>query len=166
MVCNTIFLFRGDQIMKRILIMFVVTVISAGCATDGRFRSVSITGGPCGDVSGYTVTGIAYADSKLVVVPISRIRPDTEWRFYLRPVTNPNDPDNYRDAMVTIKGKFPATNPPPDRSDWIDVAGSYNGTPGHYLVECVPAALTSGEEFEFLVDVQFVGELDPRAKVD
>jgi hypothetical protein len=148
--------------------MLVVTVISAGCATDGRFRSVSITGGPCGDVSGYTVTGIAYADSKLVVVPVSRIRADTEWRFYLRPVTNPNDPDNYRDATVTIKGKFPATNPPPERNDWIDVAGSWSGTntPGHYLVECVPETVTEGEEFEFLVDVEFVGELDPRAKVD
>lgn len=152
--------------MHKILMTLSVAIIVAGCATDGRFRSVSIVGGPCGDVSGYTVTGIAYADSKLIVVPVSRIRADSEWRFYLRPVTNPTDPENYRDALVKIKGKFPAVNPPPDRNDWIDVEGTWNGTPSRYLVECVPDDLDEGEEFEFLVNVEFIGQLDPRARVD
>jgi hypothetical protein len=152
--------------MHKTLITLFITLFVAGCAADGSFRSVRIDSGPCGNVRGYTVTGILYADSKLVVVPMSRIRAGTEWRFYLRPVTNPNDPANYRDAKVTIDGKFPASEDPPNRNDWIDVSGSYNGAADRYLVECVPEDVKKGDTFEFLVNVESVGQLDPRARVE
>jgi hypothetical protein len=104
-----------------------------------------------------------------VVIPVSRIRAGTEWRFYLRPINRPPGPVDYNTVDVTIDGKFPADPPPPPtRNDWIDVsATSYNNAsmPGNYLVECVPAGLLPGQSYQFKVIVDKVGELDPRADV-
>lgn len=141
-------------------------MLVSGCAKDGRFIAQAIAAGPCGAVDGYTLTAIAYGDSKMGVVAESRIRPNSEWRFYLRPILKSSDPDDYRNVDVAIVGKFPAANPPPNGNDWIDVNGSY-ATSGsnHYITECVPANAPVGKTYEYLVKIDKIGELDPRAKV-
>jgi len=149
--------------MPRIMTILLVSVIFAGC--DGTFRSRGFQSTACNaQVEGYTATFIAYGDSKLVVIPLSDIRPDTEWRFILRPLSVGDvNPDVYKNALVTIKGKrFPGDD------DWIEVSGTYNGTANdkHTLRECVkPPVATDGTTYTFLVNVAGVGELDPRGRI-
>jgi hypothetical protein len=101
----------------------------------------------CGtDVDGYTFTAIAYGDSKIVVVPESEIVPDTEWRFVLVP--------------TTLVGKTAD-------DAWINVSGTYDGSgETHTLAECVePPVTTEGTEYSYEVEVEFIGKIDPRARI-
>ena len=162
--------------MRRTLTILLITALFAGCA-DGKFRSKIIPSAVCGGtVDGYTVTYIAYGDSKLVVIPISIISDQTEWRFILRPVKigKSVSGDDYKGKKVTITGMSPAE--PPGHNDWIDTAGTasgnaisgtYNDAADHMLTACVKELpdTTPGTTYEFVVDVQDVGTLDPRAKV-
>ena len=150
--------------MKRIFLVLSCSFLFTACASDGGFRPKPQPGGPCGPVSGYTLTAIAYGDSSLVVVPISEIRPDTEWRFKLVPITKAGDPVDYRNANVKILGK-PSTSMPPGPNDWIDVSGQKSTSSDGVLIQCVPATLPIGNTYEYLVEVEFVGTLDPRANV-
>ena len=108
--------------MRKILAIISVSALFSGCCTmtDGAFCKDNFNSAACGaDVIGYTHTLIAYGDSTMVVLPISQIQEDTEWRFLLAPVTLSSDPVDYRDATVTITGKtgFDA---------WINTAGPNN----------------------------------------
>jgi len=165
--------------MRRILTILLVTALFVGCA-DGKFRSKIIPSAACGGtVDGYTVTYIAYGDSKLVVIPLSIISDQTEWRFILRPlkIGKSGSVDDYKGKKVTITGMSPADPPlPPDHNSWIDTAGTapgneisgtYNGAADHMLTACVKGLpdTTRGTTYKFVVDVQDVGTLDPRADV-
>jgi hypothetical protein len=121
-------------------------------------------------VEGYTLTGIVYGDSKLIVVPVSKIHANTEWRFRLQPIKLDSDPAdvNYNNVNVEIRGK-PASLPlPPDHNAWIAASGSYNSTAAeeHTLAVCVPEAAPIGTIYEYLVEVDFVGTIDPRGDVE
>jgi hypothetical protein len=63
-------------------------------------------------------------------------------------------------VTVTIDNK-PAKDP------WLNdaVTGSFNSTGGK-LVVCVDQSLDRGRTYEYLVRVEKVGELDPRARVE
>jgi len=150
--------------MPRLITVLLISVIFAGC--DGTFRSRPFQSAACNArVEGYTATYVAYGDSKLVVIPLSKIHENTEWRFILRPldIGNARSGIDFKNLMVTIKGK---RSPGPD--DWIDVSGTYNGSAAdkHTLVECVkpPVGLT-GTEYTYLVTVEEVGKLDPRGRI-
>ena len=146
--------------MRKILAILLATFLLVGCP-DGRFVKKEFTSPDCGLVTGYTITGIGYGDSKMIVVPLSKIRAGTEWRFYLKPEKKRGQPPVHAANHVTIDGKDS-----PGPNDWIFVEGTWDGSGSkHYLVECVPATAVTGETFEYLVDVDKVGELDPRAKV-
>jgi len=156
--------------MPRIIIILLAIALLAGCV-NGRFNSKVIPSAACGsNVDGYTVTYIGYGDSKLVIIPLSKIRLDTEWRFILKPIQlgKSVSGDDYKDKIVKITGKRPA-------DAWIDTAaaggnqisGTYNGSVDHTLSACVkilpvPAV---GTPVYFVVDVQDIGTLDPRADV-
>jgi hypothetical protein len=154
--------------MRKILAIISVSVLFSGCCTNGSFCKGRIASAACGgDVDGYTHTAVAYGDGKLVVIPISQIIVDTEWRFILAPVTLPGDPIDYRTAAVTITGKT-------GDDVWIDTAGPSN-TPitGDFatdtiLTACVKGLPVSvvGTEYEFEVNVTGVGTLDPRGRVN
>jgi hypothetical protein len=154
--------------MPRISLMLLIAVLAAGCV-DGRFHKKAFTSPDCGAVTGYTYTGIVYGDSKLVVIPISNIQPGTEWRFYLKPIIQTGDPDDYNTVNVKITGKDPADPPAPaDANNWISTDGDYAsaGTGRlRYITECVPPTVAVGDKFQFMVEVAEVGELDPRANV-
>lgn len=152
---------------KRITVL-VITILLAGCV-DGKFHKRSITGGPCGTVSGYTYTGIAYGDSKMVVIPVSKIRADTEWRFYLLPIDSLGGTTAYGDKTVKIDGKPPPYTPPAN-DDWIDGEKSYDTATvsgkSRYITVCVPSTVVKGQTWEYLVHVDTVGTLDPRGHVE
>ena len=150
--------------------MLLATALSAGCV-NGRFHSKEFNSSVCGgDVKGYTVTYIAYGDSKLVVIPLSKITENTEWRFILKPIQlgKSVSGEDYKDKTVRITGKRPL-------DAWIDTAaaggnqisGTYNDDASHTLTACLnnAAVPAKGSAVYFVVEVQDIGTLDPRADV-
>ena len=151
--------------MRKITTVLMFAILFVGCATNGQFNKKTLDAGTCIDKTGYTYTGIAYGESKLVVIPLSEIRRDSEWRFYLLPIDNLGGATKYGGSKVTIKGKVG------DASDnWIDVFGNFddNRSVGgkSYIFVCVPSTVAVGQEFEFEVTVDSIGYLDPRARVE
>lgn len=157
--------------MRRILAIVLVTALFSGCV-NGRFQEKPILSDACeGTVEGFTITYIAYGDSKLVVIPVSQIRNQTEWRFVLKPLTvgKSDSGNDYKDSLVTITGK---------RAEdvWLDtaapgsvlVSGTYNNATDHMLTACVNILPTpqTNDHFFFIVDVQDIGTLDPRADIN
>jgi hypothetical protein len=175
----------GEATMRRIISAFVLAVLFAGCASDGKFHKSDITTGPCAPAVGYTYTGIAYGDSKLVVIPLSTIKANTEWRFYLLPIDSLGGKTVYGDSTVTIDGKlvglesldnsgaltpYVLPTPPPLNDDWLAASGTYNTAfvdrNKRYLVACVPADVQIDQEWRYLVEIDNVGEVDPRGHVN
>jgi len=160
-----------EEEMRRILaIVLVSTLFSGCCLTDGAFCKGSFHSAACGgEVEGYTWTAVAYGDSKMLVVPLSKIRNDTEWRFILKPVRLPTDPPlaNYENATVTITGKTAADT-------WINTAGPGNSlitgdfATNDTLTACVKGLpdITVDTDYSYIVDVATVGRLDPRGRVE
>ncbi len=154
--------------MRKILPFISVSVLFSGCCsmTDGRFCDDNFTSATCGSqVSGYTHTAVVYGDSEIVVIPISQIRENTEWRFILAPITRGDDIVDFSAATVTITGQNDAA--------WIQTAGP-SGAPvtGNFdtdkiLTACVKGLpnLTVGFDYKFEVKVAGLGTLDPRGRV-
>ena len=89
--------------MYRSILLVGIALALAGC--NGKFVRDTFTSSACGGVPfrGYTATHIAYGDSYLVVIPISKIRPETEFRFVLSPKTRKSDPPVvYKDAWLKV----------------------------------------------------------------
>ena len=156
--------------MRRITAILLATLIIAGC--DGTFRTRPFFSDVCNkDVTGYTGTASLYADAKLVVIPISEIRADTEWRFILEPrlLRSANSTEDFKDKQVTITGKRA-------EDAWINSAGpggnqiqgTFNSATNNMLAACVniPVNTPEGTEYYYEVNVVDVGTLDPRARVD
>ena len=153
--------------MQRLTTVLLATLIMAGC--DGTFHSRSFYSDACGkEVVGYTHTVVLYTDSKLAVIPISKIRPDTEWRFYLAPklLRKADTGDRYEDNVVTITGKRA-------QDSWINTAGEGGGAitgtfqADRILTGCVniPTNTPDGTEYYYIVEVDEIGVLDPRGRV-
>jgi hypothetical protein len=166
--------------MRKLLAIISVSVLFSGCCTmiDGAFCDKPFNSVACGgDVDGYTHTAIAYGDGKLMVKPISTIKANSEWRFYLVPLDNlggKTPPDN---ASITIKGQDPAdpeiasvlASASGADNKWIDTSGDYDTAARlgkiRYLVECTPATLLPGDEHKFEITIDGIGTLDPRGHV-
>ncbi len=157
--------------MRSLLALVSVSVVLSACCTNGSFCEGQIASAACsGTVDGYTRTAIVYGDGTLVVVPVSMIEPNTEWRFYLEPTRlgGAMPPAN---TTVTIIGQDPADPPVKSGGDntWINVSGEY-GTAGRdrigrYLAQCTPQTLVKGDEHKFDITVEGIGTLDPRGRV-
>jgi hypothetical protein len=139
--------------MRHFITVLLATLLISGCAKDGKLISSNIPNS-CGSI-GHTFTWIKYGDSHLGALAFSDIGRNAEWRFRLIPDRS-SGPNAYTDAVVTISGKTPA-------DAWVSVSGQHSSNP--VLIICVPAALTIGAEVNYMIDVQWVGELDPRAEV-
>ena len=171
--------------MRTTIGVLLVALLVAGCA-DGTFRSRTIVDGPCGDVDGYTYTLVTYGSGTISVIPISRIRANTEWRFYLFPVDKLGGAAAYGDKDVTIDGKASGspvltsgaatlsgyTIPtPPATDDWLFVEGDFNSDASgsgskRYLVVCVDPDVEIDQEWHYSVTIDDVGEVDPRGRVE
>ena len=128
----------------------------AGCA-DGKFIRIDEPN-TCG-TTGWTVTAIHYGDSRIVVLPVSEVVKNAEFRFVLVPARESTDTIDYRDVTVKVKGK-------PPNDTWFDeTAGSASSGDGTIRVCVDGASLEPGDEIKYLVEVDGVGVLDPRATV-
>ncbi len=160
--------------MQKRLIILLACAVLAGCR-DGQFIRDAFTSSACSGstFSGYTLTGLTYGDSQMVVLPVSTIRPESEFRIKLIPQTRPTDPPvNYKDVVITIDSTDDDADTP---ADWLKATGSFNSATGGWLTMCVPPAggLTRST-YKFSVKMtdtaatpdEDLGWLDPRADVE
>lgn len=142
--------------MFRTTTAIFLVLLLAGCA-DGKFVRVNELN-TCG-TTGWTVTAIHYGDSRIVVLPVSEVVKDAEFRFVLVPASKKTDTIDYRDVTVKVKGK-------PPHDTWFDeTAGTAASGDGTIRVCVDGASLSPGDEIAYLVEVDGVGVLDPRATV-
>jgi hypothetical protein len=161
-----------EIIMRNTLAIISVSVFLSACCTTGNFCKGSFESAACNNetVDGYTYTAIAYGDGMLAVVPISKIRPNTEWRFYLVP-TELGGAMPRTDASISIEGQDPADPPVASGGNnvWIDTDGDYATAERagrlRYLAQCTPEDLVKGDYHKFEVTVDGIGMLDPRGHV-
>lgn len=158
--------------MRNILAIISVSIFFSGCCTTGEFCKGLITSDVCeGEVDGYTYTAIAYGDGMLGVVPISVIKPNTEWRFYLVP-TKLSGITPSANTGIEIKGQDPAVPPVASGGNnvWINTTGDYATAERtgklRYIAQCTPEDLVEGDYHKFEVTVDGIGMLDPRAHVE
>jgi len=136
-----------------------MAVAFSGCAKDGELILNDIPN-TCGG-TGHTLTWIKYGDSHLGALALSKIGRKSEWWFKLQP-DNPGG-GAYADKVVTITAKPNPTPPPDNEYPWLSVSGRHSDDP--VLVVCVPESLELNERFDYMIEVEDVGVLDPRAEV-
>ena len=142
--------------MHKIIWMLLVTMLLAAC--DGKFIKKNVTN-RCGS-TGWTLTAVHYGDSRIVVIPVSEIVKDAEFRFELLPASETTDSKDYKDVEVKIRGK----NSPAD--DWFEEISAKATDGFDALWTCVDGpSLNIDDEAYYEVEVVGVGTLDPRAKI-
>lgn len=152
--------------MRRISFVRAFVILITGCIKDGSFVRGNLPGSQCpGAVNGYTYTAIFYGDSKMAVVPLSRLQPGSEWRFYLFPISKLGGVAAYSGTSVNIKG-----DPASPTSSWINTSTTYAAATSagkkRYITQCVPQNATSQTDYKYLVEIPTIGLLDPRARID
>ncbi len=159
--------------MRNALALISVSALLSACCTNGSFCGGSFASAACDDrvVEGYTRTVIAYGDGMMAVVPVSKIRPNTEWRFYLKP-TALGGALPRADASISIDGQHPADPPVASggNNEWIETDGDYATAERvgklRYLAQCTPEDLVTGDYHKFEVTIDKIGMLDPRGHVE
>ena len=142
--------------MLKIIWILLATMLLAAC--DGKFIKRSVTN-RC-DTTGWTLTAVHYGDSRIVVIPISEIVKDAEFRFELLPASKTTDSKDYKDVEVKIRGK----RSPDD--DWFEEISAKATDGVGALWTCIDgASLNTGDDAYYEVEVVGVGTLDPRAKI-
>ena len=150
--------------MLRIGLLIALALSLSAC--DGTFRTKKFSSSKCDElglpvnVGGYTLTLVHYGDSRLMVIPISEIDEQSEFRLKLFPKKRRNtDQYDYTQMMVKISSPDDDGDSPPN---WLEASGTAaaDGT----LVICVPPTLTK-HSYKYDVVVEQVGQLDPRADV-
>ena len=112
-------------------------------------------------VSGFKQVMVHYGDSQIRVTPANvRIHQGKMLKFKLNGENNAGDPVgvDYKDVAVTIMGKTT------EGKKWLWVVGSESVT--DTLSVCAPEGADREVEYSYLVKVDKVGVLDPRATVD
>ena len=84
---------------------------------------------------------------------------DAEFRFVLAPASERTDSKDYSDVTVKVRGK------PPHDVWFTQEEGKANLGDGTIRVCMDGTTLVEGEEIFYIVEVEDVGVLDPRAKV-
>lgn len=135
--------------LRNVLAALPLAALAAACATPGQYtatRSISTT---C--PTGSTFVNIFYGDSQLkVVAPKATVKQNAGFELRLKAERG------YENKTVTIEGKT--------RNDrWLAASGSESESDGKLLI-CVPPDQELGPYY-YLVRVEDVGTLDPRADV-
>jgi hypothetical protein len=138
--------------MKKIALVLLLPFFLTACVTPSTIDNCE---GPPKKVT------IHYGDSEIWLTPqIVNVKRQQELQFNLNPKRRPTDPVDYRDMKVTIKGK--ATEPD---AAWINLGPESYKDNGGVMALCVPAGQAT-KTYRYLVNIEEVGELDPRAKVE
>lgn len=138
--------------MKQIAIFLLAGIALTSCTIPGKLVINNVPN-TCGG-TGHSFTWIKYGDSHLGALAYTQIGRKSEWRFRLQPDMK----GNYEDKLVTISAK-PGGAPQP----WLSISGKFSSK--KILVLCVPDTLTKGTTIDYMIEVEDVGELDPRAEV-
>jgi len=145
--------------MTRIFSIITILALLSACSTDGLPRKITFDSTVCGgEVDGLTLTAVHYADSRMVVLPISKVRRNTEFQFLLVPKLLASDRADFNAVNVEIIGSNADSN-------WINVNKSFGDSDkGIVVAGCVPMDPT-GTQYEFDITIPGIGFLDPRADV-
>lgn len=148
--------------MKKLLLLLLVATALTACTYNGKPRTKLFDSPLCGNVSGYTIGYLAYGDSKMVMIPLSKVRPETVFVVGLKPL------DGFEDADVTVTGTSMKAIP------WLTgITEKYENLPkglypkGAFEVGCVPND-PDKTRYKFEVKVEkgdVTNLLDPRAEV-
>jgi len=139
--------------MRKSLLFLLSPFILTACI-DSEPSSIPLT---CPE-AGKSPVNIFYGDSQLrVEPPLVQVKNNKMIEFRLNPMKAGTDPAgvNYDDVEVTIAGKN-------DAGQWLNASGAGKSTT---LQVCAPAPNTL-TTYEYMVTVEKVGQLDPRAEVD
>jgi hypothetical protein len=140
--------------MHRLITVLLISILLAGCS-NGKFVKINAPN-TCG-TTGWTVTTIHYGDSHIVVLPLSKVVKDAEFRFKLVP-TGPHR-DNYQGVTVKVRGKRA-------EDSWFEEAEGKANVDKGFIRVCVDGtSLDIGDDFFYIVEVEGVGILDPRARI-
>ena len=145
--------------MKKTTVLLTSLLLISACAGNGRPSMSAKATGTCPGSVGATTTNVFSDDGELRVTPISKIRANSEFRFKLKPITRKTDATNYDNVDVEIKFK------PGDPATWINVKDSAAKATNRTLIVCVPGTAKVDDTYEFFIDADKVGKLDPRAIV-
>lgn len=142
--------------MQKLLLILIVPFFLTACATEGQY-SIHNTFDALEDCDeGGTLVRVYYGDSYLKIKSRISVKTGTGLKFDLNPNKKRSDLVDYEDMLVTIEAK--TTDPD---AGWIDVSGTYNDSAGALYV----CAETDPGVYYYLVKVEEIGELDPRADV-
>jgi hypothetical protein len=101
---------------------------------------------------------IQYGDSELrILPPVVKVPQGGTLEFHLHPDKKMSDPVDYEQSLVAIDAKDKTVAP------WLQAAGTYSQ--GNVLSVTVPAGQATGY-YQYAVDVQDLGTLDPRVEVE
>jgi len=141
--------------MRNLFLIFLMPFILIACTSEGEYSKYNSFAQEeeCDD--GGTWVKVNYGDSYLEVKPKVKLKKGSAWEFRLKPRTSA-----YEKMLVTIKGKSADSD-----DDWINVQGTFEKN--KTLVICVdPDQEERVKTYEYLVEIQEIGTLDPRAEVE
>jgi hypothetical protein len=125
-------------------------------ACDGKFIKRNVTNNCSSE--GWTLTAIHYGDSRVIVIPLSEVVAGAEFRFALLPQLKGTGATNFENATVKVRGK----RSPED--DWFtEIDGKASDKT---IFTCVKNTLTPGDSVEYVVEIGFTREPNPRATLD
>ena len=137
--------------MHRTILFAVLTIGLAGCVSDGMLIKRNTLNDCPGDNTGLSNTPIVYGDSRLSAQGTTDIAKGSEWPIVLNPRGQ-----GWDNATVTI-------SPKPGNPAWITATGKSGKD--RFLKICVPETAVVGEVYEYIITVDGVGMLDPRARM-
>jgi hypothetical protein len=143
--------------MRLVFTLPVVMLLLSACDMEGKHSNSNKFMGLDNCEDGGTWVKVHYGDSSLKVMPKISVKKGSGIEFRLKPSKKKSDLVDYETVEVTIKGKATRDG----KNDWITAAGTAkdNGA----LTLCASADVG---DYEYLVEVEGVGTLDPRVKVD
>ena len=142
--------------MYRTITMTFVCLLLAG-GPDGRFIKINEPN-TCG-TTGWTLTAVHYGDSRIVVIPVSEVVKDAEFRLVLVPASEKTDSTDYKDVTVKVRGK-------PPHDTWFEEEEAKASEGDGTIRVCIDGPMLDvGNEIFYIVEVEGVGILDPRATI-
>ena len=147
--------------MKKIIFLVVTTVSLAACASNGVPIKRSIADSICGEsTKGKTDTKLKYGKDDIDIKWKSYVGEDSEFRIVLQPKKG------YEDKVVKIIGKWgklPGGASTP--FTWLNKSGKSTDFTNKTMILCVPKNVPLETEYKFDVEIEDIGDLDPRAEV-
>ena len=152
--------------MKKTIFLIVATALLGACVSNGKPIKRSITDSICGgSTKGKTVTKLEYGKNDINIKWKSDVGENTEFRIVLKPKKG------YEDKVVKIIGRWgrlPGGASTPFA--WLNKSGKSTDFTKQTMILCVPkddppGKVPPGTEYKFDVDIQDIGNIDPRVNV-